>query len=331
MSCAARVVLRSFVTVHTKLFAPIVLLGAAILLTACGGGDGKKFPDTVVIGADDIQPQLVSTELVTGKNRFAFALIDQESGLLIIDADVHMAFYRLHEDGREEKRFELDAMSSVPARDAGIEEAIEHTHADGSVHIHANVGEQVGIYTAVLEFPEAGRWGVELEIDTGERQETIRPSFSVGTVSTTLAIGADAPRSVNRTVDDVDDITLIDSSAESSEEMHTETIAEALDVGRPVLVLFAVPGYCTSQLCGPEYEIMRKLYPQYRDRVSFIHVEPFEVPSSPDKVLVQAAKDFGLQTEPWFFVIDGQGKVSMKFEGPTSMQELVTALEDVLR
>jgi hypothetical protein len=316
--------------VHTKLFAAIILLGAAILLTACGGGDGKKFPDTVVIGGDDIQPQLVSTELVIGKNRFAFALIDQQSGLLIIDADVHMAFYRLYEDGREEMRVELDATSSVPARDAGIEEAIEHTHADGSVHIHANVGEQVGIYTAVVEFDEPGRWGVELQIESGERKETIVPSFTVGTVSTTIAIGADAPRSVNRTVDDVDDLALIDSSAEPSEEMHTETVAEAIEAGRPVLLLFAVPGYCTSQLCGPEYEIMRKLYPQYRDRVSFIHVEPFEVPSSPDKVLVQAAKDFGLETEPWFFVIDAEGKVSMKFEGPTSMQELVTALEDVL-
>ena len=317
-------------TVNTKLFALVPLVAGAILAIACGGGDGKKFPDTVVIGADDIQPQLVSTELVPGKNRFAFALIDQQTGLLIIDADVHMTFYRLYEDGREEERFERDAISSVPARDAGIEEAIEHVHADGQTHIHANVGEQVGIYTTVVEFDEAGRWGVELKIDTGERTETILPSFMVGTVSTTLAIGADAPRSVNRTVDDVEDITLIDSSAEPSEEMHTETIAEVLDEGRPILVLFAVPGYCTSQLCGPESEIMRKLYPRYRDRVSFIHVEPFEVPSSPDKVLVQAALDFGLQTEPWFFVIDAEGKVSMKFEGPTSMQELETALADVL-
>jgi hypothetical protein len=317
------------VTVHTKVFPLIIPLIAAALLAACGGDDGKKFPDTVTIGADDIRPQLVSTELVTGKNRFAFALIDPD-GSLIIDANVHMVFYRLYDDGREEERFELDAISSVPARDAGIEEAIEHVHPDGSVHIHANVGEQIGIYTSVVEFDEAGLWGVELQIDTGEGKETILPSFPVGTQATTIPIGADAPHAVNRTVDDVDDITLIDSSAEPSELMHTETVAEALDDGRPILVLFAVPGYCTSQLCGPEYEIMRKLYPQYNDRVSFIHIEPFEVPSSPDKVLVQAAEDFGIQTEPWFFVIDASGKIAMKFEGPTSMQELMTALDEVL-
>jgi hypothetical protein len=315
---------------HTKYFIGMVV-AAAMLVAACGGGgsDEGRFPDTLVIGDDDIRPQLISAELVTGKNRFAFALYGPD-GLLIVDADVHMTFYRLHDDGREELRFERDALSAVPARDAGIEQALEHIHADGSRHTHANVGEDVGIYTTVLEFDEAGRWGVEMEIEAGDLKETILPSFTVGTVSTTAAIGSDAPRSVNRTVDDVDDITLIDSSAEPSEEMHTETIAEAIESGRPVLVLFAVPGYCTSQLCGPEIEIMRLLYPEYSDRVSFIHVEPFEVPSSPDRVLVQAAKDFGLDTEPWFFVIDAEGKISMKFEGPTSRQELVDALEEVL-
>jgi hypothetical protein len=301
-------------------------LVALLLLSACGGG--KLFPDEVKIGDNDITPELISTELVRGPNRFAFALIDPD-GSLIVDARVHMTFYYL-ENGDEEKRFEADAMSSVPARDAGIDETIPHIHADGTVHIHANVGEQVGIYTSVVSFRDAGRWGVELKVDTGTRKETIRPSFNVGTVSTTVPIGSDAPHSINRTVDDVDDITLIDSSANPSPEMHTETIAQAIESGRPVLVLFAVPGYCTSQLCGPELEIMRKLYPQYKDRVSFIHVEPYEVPSSPDRVPVQATKDYGLQTEPWFFVIDAQGKVSMKFEGPTSMQELIDALDAVV-
>ncbi len=318
------------VTMYIKSYLLIPVIAAAIILTACGGGgDDKKFPETLLIGADDIRPQLVSTELVRGKNRFAFALTGPD-GLLIVDAGVHMVFYRLHEDGREELRFEMDAASSVPARDAGIDETIDHVHADGGVHVHVNVGEQIGIYTSVVTFDEAGRWGVELQIDSGERQETIHPNFNVGTVSTTIAIGADAPRSINRTVDDVDDIALIDSSAEPSEEMHTETIAEAIDAGRPVLVLFAVPGYCSSQLCGPEIEIMRKLLPQYGDRVSFIHVEPFEVPSSPDRVLVQPALDYGIMTEPWFFVIDTEGKVSLKFEGPTSMQELVDALDEVV-
>jgi hypothetical protein len=303
------------------------VIAALLLISGCGGG-GKLFPDSVVIGDNDIRPELVSTELVRGPNRFAFALIDP-NGSLIIDAKVHMTFYFLG-NGDEEKRFEAEATSSVPARDAGIDETIPHIHADGTVHIHANVGEQVGIYTSVVSFPDAGRWGVELKVDTGTRKETIRPSFNVGTTSTTVTIGGDAPHSINRTVDDVDDITLIDSSANPSPEMHTETIAHAIESGRPVLVLFAVPGYCTSQLCGPELEIMRKLYPQYKDRVSFIHVEPYEVPSSPDHILVQAAKDFGLQTEPWFFVIDAQGKVAMKFEGPTSMQELINALDAVV-
>jgi hypothetical protein len=107
-------------------------------------------------------------------------------------------------------------------------------------------------------------------------------------------------------------------------------VAQAIEAKRPVLVLFAAPGYCTSQLCGPEYEIMRKLYPRYRDRVEFIHIEAFKNPTSPQRELVDAAKEWGLRTEPWFFVVGSDGKVSMKFEGPTSMAELEEALREVL-
>src|SRR5690606_7431249 len=116
--------------------------------------------------------------------------------------------------------------------------------------------------------------------------------------------------------------------ANPSPEMHTTTIKEAIEAGRPTLVLFAVPGYCTSRLCGPELEIMRKLYPEWRDRVEFIHVEFYEDPGT-NQIVSQAAQEWGLRTEPWFFLIDSQGKIAAKFEGPTGMDELVEALTKV--
>jgi hypothetical protein len=317
------------VNVPTKILRLAVPGFLALLLVAACGGDGRKFPETLVLRQGDIQPILANSELVTGKNRFAFGLFDSDS-VPIIDAKVHVRFYFLG-GSKEAFMFEMETVSRVPARDAGIQERIEHIHPDGTRHDHFNVGEQVGVYTAMVDFPIAGEWGVEIQIDTGEKKQTLRPRFRVSNQSTTVPIGHDAPRSRNLTVNDVDDITLIDTSANPSPEMHTTTIADAIAAGRPVLVLFAVPGYCTSQLCGPEYEIMRQLYPTYRDRVEFIHVEVFKNPGSPERELVDVAKEWGLQTEPWFFVIDKQGKVAMKFEGPTSMQELEEALQGVLR
>jgi len=297
------------------------------LIVGCGG-DGKKFPDSVQVDPDGIGVIPVNTEFVIGENRFAFGLLSPKTGTPIVDADVHLRFYELNEG--EEFRFETDAISRVPARDAGITEQVEHVHVDGTVHVHYNAGDEVGVYTAIVNFDKPGEWGVEIEIKKPEEDinETIRPRFAVSTVATTPYIGMDAPRSENLTIDDVDDITKIDSSANPSPEMHTTTIKEAIEAGRPTLVLFAVPGYCTSRLCGPELEIMRKLYPEWRDRVEFIHVEFYEDPGT-NQIVSQAAQEWGLRTEPWFFLIDSQGKIAAKFEGPTGMDELVEALTKV--
>jgi hypothetical protein len=316
------------VNVNTKLLLAVCAGVFTLFLVAACGGDENKFPETLVLKEGDIEPVLVNSELSGGKNRFAVGLFDPQ-GVPIVDAEVHFAFYYLG-GGKEELKFEMDAVSRVPARDAGIEEKIEHIHADGLKHDHFNIGEQIGIYTAVIDFPVTGEWGVELKIDTGEKQQTLRPRFRVSDQAVTVPIGADAPRTRNLTVRDVSDLAQIDTSTNPSADMHTETIADAIAARRPVLVLFAAPGYCTSQLCGPEYEIMRKLYPRYRDRVEFIHVEAYGNPTSPQRDLVAAAKQWGLQSEPWFFVVDANGKVSMKFEGPTSLAELEDALREVL-
>jgi hypothetical protein len=299
-----------------------------LLVSACGGSDDKVFADTVEVDPNSIGLVPVTSEYVLGENRFAFGLLSPETGAPIVDATVHLRFYELG-DG-EALRFEADAISRVPARDAGIQEQVEHRHADGSVHTHFNVGEEVGVYTAMVSFDKQGEWGVEIEIEKPDAdiEETLTPRFVVTNQATTPPVGFDAPRSENRTVDDVDDITLIDSSANPSEEMHTVTIKEAIEAGRPVLVLFAVPGFCTSRLCGPELDIMRKLYPEWKDRVEFIHVEFYDDPGT-NRIVSQAAQEWGLRTEPWFFLIDANGKIAAKFEGPTSMDELVDAMTRV--
>jgi len=313
------------VTTRPALF---LLLLASLLVAACGGG-GAKFPEVVEIGDDDVLPVLANSELVVGPNRFALGILDPE-GVPIVDAKVHLVFYDLS-DGKEARKFETDAVSRVPARDAGLAEQVRHVHGDGTTHTHVNVGDEVGVYTAMVTFDRAGLWGVEIEIDSAspKLRRTLRPRFNVLQQGPTPAVGAAAPRSRNRTVADVADIALIDSSASPSAEMHTATIADAIAAGRPTLALFAVPGFCTSRLCGPELEIMRKLYPKYKNRAEFIHVEFYERPGDPNSPVAPGVADWNLRTEPWFFVIDAKGVITAKFEGPASLQELDEALQKV--
>lgn len=308
----------------------LVLVPILLALSACSGGEGKKFPEVLVLRDGDLTPVLANSELVVGENRIALGILDKE-GVPIVDGKVHLAFYDLN-DGGETLRFEADAVSRVPARDAGLTEQVIHTHSDGSRHAHVNAGDEIGIYTAVVNFDRAGVWGMEIKIEAANPKvrETIRPRFNVIEGGVVPAVGSKAPLSRNLTAADVAEISLIDSSANPSAEMHTSTIADAVAAARPSLVLFAVPGYCESRLCGPEMEIMRKLYGQYRGRgIEFIHIEFYENPGSAQRQPVAAVQEWRLRSEPWFFVIDAQGIIRARFEGPTTLQELDEALKKV--
>jgi hypothetical protein len=306
-----------------------VLLVSAALVVACGSGEEEEeaFPNVIRIGEQAITPVLPNSEIVVGRNRFIVGLLDEE-GVPIVDAKVHLTFYDLN--GAEPvARFEKDAVSRVPARDAGIDEQVVHIHADGTRHVHVNVTDEVGVYTAMVEFDRAGVWGVEIRLESkdGKIKETLRPRFNVLERGATPAIGEPAPLSRQRLPADVGSIEEIDSSAEPEPDFHRMTIAEAIESGRPALVFFGVPGYCTSRFCGPQYEIMKKLLPHYRGQIEFIHVEFFKNPGSRERQPAEVTQEWNLRTEPWFFLIDRNGLIAAKFEGPTSLQELEDAID----
>jgi hypothetical protein len=75
---------------------------------------------------------------------------------------------------------------------------------------------------------------------------------------------------------------------------------------------------------------MRKLYPKYKDKAEFIHVEFYKNPGSPNRVPSDTVAEWNLRSEPWFFVIDSKGIITAKFEGPTSLQELDDAVSAVV-
>jgi hypothetical protein len=306
----------------------VALLALTMASIACSGGDDPKFSDVAVIDPDQVTPIIVNSELVTGPNRMTFAIIAPD-GRLIVDAKVHLVFYELA-GSNAEQRFEMDAVSRVPARDAGIEEQVDHIHADGSRHTHVSVNDQTGFYTAVATFDKATDWGVAIQVDSQDPkfQGELRTRFNVVAQGSVPAVGSPAPRSRNLTAADVTDISQIDSSVKPTTELHTATIADTIAAGKPALVLFAVPGYCTSALCGPEMEIMRKLAPQYAGRAEFIHIEFYKDPGT-NRVVSDAATEWNLRTEPWFFVIDAKGNIAARFEGPAALQELDEALKMV--
>ncbi len=314
----------------TNRLLPGLVLALAVLLAACGGSD-EKFSDNVDVSDQEYTPVIASSELAVGTNRFVLGFLGGD-GTTIVDAKVHLKFYDLA-GGQQTFKFETDAVSRVPARDAGLKEEVVHSHSDGSQHVHSNAGEDVGVYTANVTFDTAGVWGVEIALDsrTPKLKTDYAVRFDVLQMSSTPAIGSQAPASKNPTLADVRDITQIDSSLNPVPEFHQSSIASAIATKSPALVLFAVPGYCESRFCGPEYEIMKKLYPKYKGRMEFIQVEFYKKPGDPAREPADVIKEWNLRSEPWFFVIDANGRISAKFEGPTTMSELDEALQKVAR
>jgi len=301
-----------------------------LMAVACSGGSkNASFSSVIEVGDEKVTPVIANSELVIGPNRFVLGILGPD-GAPIVDAKVHLKFYFINGDTAFLKS-EMDAVSRVPAREAGVSEEEVQILPDGTKHVQINAGEDVGVYTAVVNFDVAGDWGVEASMDSRKPKvkTTLRPRFNVLERGPTPAVGSAAPRSRNLTVNDVTDLTQVDSSANPSPELHTTTIADAIAAGKPALVLFAVPGYCESRFCGPELAIMRKLHPKYEGRAEFIHVEFYSNPSSPNRTPVAAVNEWNLRTEPWFFVIDSKGIIRAKFEGPTTMDELDQALQQV--
>ena len=96
-----------------SLFLP--LLGAlAIGIAACsGGGDGEAPMETnpvVLTPLPDgvLLPTVISSDLAVGENRFLVGLQDQETGALVLGADLALAFFLLDSDEGTLK-FERDA------------------------------------------------------------------------------------------------------------------------------------------------------------------------------------------------------------------------------
>jgi hypothetical protein len=147
--------------------------------------------------------------------------------------------------------------------------------------------------------------------------------------SATPALGSPAPRSRNLIASDVKTLRYIDSSSRPDSRLHQVRIADAIAQGKPQLIVFATPQFCTSRMCGPVVDIVRTLLPTYGKRVAFTHQEMWQDFAS--KKAFPTVDEWRLSTEPWIFIVDGTGIIRGKFEGLVTVAELEGALQQVLK
>jgi hypothetical protein len=275
--------------------------------------------------AAGLQPLITTSELVVGRNRFAFALARQ--GRLLAGAEAQVRVYDIRADVAQ-----LVAVAPAPyLRLETVEQGRQvHIHPDGSQHLHGAATDAQGIYVAELALDRPGPWGIEIVARHGsDPVDSARLTVTVLEAPRSPLPGTPAPRSRNLIASDVADLRLIDTSEPPDPRLHQTRIADAIRERRPLIIVFATPKYCTSRVCGPVLDVVRTLMPAYAGRVAFVHQEIWadgrmETPAP-------TFTEWKLQTEPWIFLVDADGVVRARFEGLATRGEIEAALRQMLR
>ena len=326
----------------TRLPRPAALVAVALLAAACSTGGAIPPAASSAASADPsaacpaapqpaadalaewdpsgqsptVIPLIVSSRQVCGENRFLFSFLRDNLPAAAPDRTSTVTFFNLGRD------------AATPVATAGTEFvwAIE---------------DERGLYVASATFPESGRWGAEFTTEApGSASETIRVQFDVQPDSPTVAIGDPAPATDTPTLDDVGgNLAAISTDEEPVPAFYETSVADALDAGTPFVLIFATPKFCTSAQCGPTLDRIKPIAAAHAD-VTFINVEPYQLelvdgqlqPVLDESNQLQAAPatvEWGLLTEPWIFVVDGEGIVRGSFELIAGEAELERAIAEV--
>lgn len=301
----------------------LVILVVSLALVACSTAvppQESPTPAARQFGGPEYSVILVTSDLAVGTNRVSFGIIDRDGmPVRTKEAQVQSVYLPPGVDGGEIRQTVTARFQQWPP------------------------GER-GVYVTTLDFDLPGEatesnpgfWGLEINTTTDSGVVVVAQTAArVAEHSSTPGIGDPAPRSVTPTVRDTDDLSTISSSGVPDPDLYQLSIDQALDTGKPLVVVFASPAFCVSATCGPQVELVGQVKERHQDEANFIHVEVFKNPhliegGRPTGGWVPTVDEWGMLSEPWTFVIDEKGLVHAKFEQFIPAEEIEAALLEIL-
>jgi hypothetical protein len=262
-----------------------------------------------------VLPQIISRELVKGPNRVVFSFLDANGTTPVGSPDRTATV-----------QFKGPSGESVAAPAALFVWAIEGV---------------AGVYVTHADFPVTGAWTATFTTSApGAPTETIPFSFDVLEDAHVVEPGEKAPSVDTPTLADVSgDVSKVSSDETPVPAFYEVSVADALAAHKPFVLVFATPKFCVSKTCGPTLDKIKTVASAHPD-VTFINVEPYQlsvVDGQLQPVLsdanelqtVPAADLYGLLTEPFVFVVGGDGIVKASFElvfAPSEIDEALAGL-----
>ena len=197
-----------------------------------------------------------------------------------------------------------------------------------------------GSYSAPIEFPEAGDYLLTVTPLGGDVEGEAHIPVKVLADAPVPSVGDTPPASRTKTLGDGLELTDVTTAYQPDASLYDVSVADALASGRPSVIVFATPAFCTSPTCGPQVDTVAELRAAHPDAANYIHVELYD---NPDEIqgdlsqaqLVPVADEWGFTripewtNESWVFVLDADGIVRQRFEGFATLAELEAALMEV--
>jgi hypothetical protein len=193
------------------------------------------------------------------------------------------------------------------------------------------------LYVSHLPFPKPGTYAVMAVAKLDGRLVATEPIAARVLANDPVPnVGDKAPVIDTPTTKSVNgDVASIDTRT-PHDQMHSVNFADIVGK-KPAILVFATPALCQSRVCGPVVDIAQELADQSKGDAEFIHMEIYrdntikpgclEGKRPQDQCLRPQVLAYHLETEPWAFAIDRQGKVAARLEGAYSKAELQAALK----
>lgn len=295
-----------------------MLSGIGVLLTlliasACGDGSGSEPNGTSQPAGSEgeMQAVITSSDLAVGRQRFAFVLLQDENP--ISEESIAVRFFKL----KDESNPQFVGEGAIPFAPLGVP------------GLTTSGSELTGVYYANVEFDEAGKWGAGFTVGPqADPAREVRVSFEVRPKPQTVGVGEKAISVDNPTLADAP-LKQIDTSSSPDEAFHELSISDALANNKPSVIAFATPSYCETRTCGPTMEIVGAAYKKFGDKANWVHVEPFKLDengglllSNGNHINSEAGNAWRLPSEPWVFVVNADGIVTGRFDGPLTLEEI---------
>jgi hypothetical protein len=307
-----------------------VLVAFSLVGAACGGsggsGSGSNPPACVsgaqgrcigelAAGATHLSMIAAQSSLTTGKSLFTFGLSTDQGGILTGGApDVFVA---KDQRSRASGPFRAGFYEFTPIPD------------DRSPRTPLT-----GFYAVEVDIPTTGQWFLAAVATIGSvRNAATQRIDVVDPDQVPAAIGSKAISVATPVATTMAKLKEICTRL-PPDPLHYISLDKALTNGKPTVVSFATPLLCESMLCGPAVDEALLVFQKYGPRrANVIHVEEF--PPGPDhtpdpNTLPPYWRKWGFTTEPWTIVIDKEGIIRARFEGPVTAGLIEQALKPLL-